>query len=79
MPEDISDKIAFFGTAVSRGAEARRWLEANGDPAFPLTQSVVFKHNDITLEVFRDSTDREIAWQYEFKSFKARVAKRQDI
>lgn len=56
---DISDHIPHLGTTTSRGAEAIKFLKKEG------LGRGTFRHNDVLIEVYPDSTDRELAYQYE--------------
>lgn len=56
---DLKEAIPYFGTLDSRGEAAIKYLKDNN------LKSGVFKHNDIVLTVYADSTIRELGWQYQ--------------
>ncbi len=55
---DLTDQISRFGTYHSRGMEAVELLKKLN------LDSGTFDHNGLKIEVYQDSTMREIAWQF---------------
>lgn len=58
---DLDGKISPLGSVQARGKEAVEVLKTSG------FYTATFTHNGITLVVYEDSTEREIAYQYEWK------------
>lgn len=58
---DLTKQICHFGTASSRGMEAVEILQRSGE------RIGRFEQNGVEIIVFPDSTEREIAWQYQSK------------
>lgn len=58
MALDLTDRISRFGTYCGRGMEAVKLLKKLG------LESGTFDHNGLKIEVYQDSTEREIAWQF---------------
>lgn len=58
MTLDLTNRISHFGTYCTRGMEAVQVLRQLGE------NYGTFEHNGMRLEVYSDSTEREIAWQH---------------
>lgn len=58
MTRDLTNQISRFGTYYDRGMEAIKLLKKLG------LESGTFDHNGMKIEVYQDSTMREIAWQF---------------
>lgn len=60
MSRDLTDQITRFGTYYDRGMEAVKLLKKLG------LESGTFDHNGLKMEVYQDSTIREIGWQFAY-------------
>ncbi|TXH51876.1 MAG: hypothetical protein E6Q97_17510 [Desulfurellales bacterium] len=60
MSRDLTDRISRFGTYYDRGMEAVKLLKQIGEA------SGTFDHNGLKIEVYQDSTIREIGWQFAY-------------
>lgn len=55
---DLSNEVPWLGTAGSRGMAGVEALNRmNAESGF-------FKHNGVTITVYRNSTQSELDWQY---------------
>ncbi len=61
---DLEGKVPFCGTVDSRGMECVKILnETNQESGF-------FEHNGVRITVYKNSTPRELSWQYAAKTKK---------
>ena len=58
---DLNKEVPWLGTAGTRGMKGIEALNRHN------AESGCFTHNGITITVQRDSTARELDWQYEEK------------
>lgn len=58
---DLNGRIPCSGLFAERGMKAVDALQRSGDACG------VFKHNEIEITVYQNSTPRELMWQYEAK------------
>lgn len=69
MIVDLNNKIPHFGHIEWRATEAIKYLDLTGD------WKGAFEHNGIDLIVYRDSTPREICYQYDYNLLLSRNKK----